>query len=66
MPATLSLVLELGDAPNTRYVRLPVDMWNLGPRFVYRHRGPERVVGVTLDPASELPDADRVTNRWAR
>ncbi len=66
MPATLALVLEQGDAPNTRYVRLPVDMWNLGPRFTYRHRGPERVVAVTLDPAGELPDADRGNNRWAR
>ncbi|MFN8647640.1 MAG: M1 family metallopeptidase [Gemmatimonadales bacterium] len=66
MPATLALVLEQGDAPNTRYVRLPVDMWNLGPRFIYRHRGPERVAAVTLDPAGELPDADRGNNRWTR
>src|SRR5690606_27571874 len=30
MPATLALVLDSGDgAPVTRYVRFPVEMWNL-------------------------------------
>lgn len=65
MPVTLELGLADGSsAPNSRYVRLPVDMWNLGPRFTYRFRGPERVTWVKLDPEGELPDIDRGNNQW--
>lgn len=65
MPVTLSLVLGgTGGVPVTREVRLPVDMWNLGPRFVYRYRGREAVRVVTVDPAGALPDIKRANNSW--
>ena len=64
MPATLALVLDSGDgAPVTRYVRLPVEMWNLGNRFTYRHRGGEAVRSVVVDPERTLPDVERGNNQ---
>ncbi len=64
LPATLALVLDTGDgAPVTRYVRLPVEMWNLGNRFTYRHRGSEAVRSVVVDPERTLPDVERGNNQ---
>ena len=47
----------------TERVRLPVEMWNLGPRFAYRVRGGKRVTAVVVDPRGALPDTDRANNR---
>ncbi len=67
MPATLSVEVEAAEgAHNSTRVPLPVDMWNLGPRFVYRVRGRERVRAVVIDPDENLPDVDRSNNRWPR
>ena len=43
---------------------LPVDMWNLGSRFIYRLRGGGTVRKVQLDPDEALPDIDRRNNSW--
>jgi hypothetical protein len=67
MPLVLALHLEQNDGTSiTRYVELPVEMWNQGPRFVYRYRGPERVLKVTVDPNAEAPDVNRANNSWSR
>jgi hypothetical protein len=67
MPLTLAVSMVDGDGtPNTRYVQLPVDMWNLGPRFTFRWRGPERLLKVTVDPDAELPDVNRGNNQWGQ
>ncbi len=68
MPATLALQVRpaSGGAVTTTPVRLPVDMWNLGPRFVYRFRGPGTLIGVGVDPAMALPDINRANNSWHR
>jgi hypothetical protein len=59
----LPLEMELTYADGTRErVRLPVEMWNLGPRFAYRVRGEKPVTGVVIDPRSVLPDVDRKNN----
>jgi hypothetical protein len=61
---TLPLEMELTFADGgTERVRLPVEMWNLGPSFVYRVRGDRRVTGVLVDPRRVLPDVDRANNR---
>ena len=61
---TLPLEMELAYADGaTERVRLPVEMWNLGPRFAWRVRGTKRVTGVTVDPRRVLPDVDRGNNR---
>jgi Peptidase family M1 domain len=61
---TLPLEMELTYADGTtERVRLPVEMWNLGPRFAYRVRGGKRVTAVVVDPRNVLPDTDRGNNR---
>ncbi len=63
MPAELTLSFADG---TTELVRLPVEMWNLGPRYTYRIRGRPAVTGVELDPRHVLPDVDRANNRYPR
>ena len=64
---TLPVELELTFADSTtERVRLPVEMWNLGPRFAYRVRGQRRVVAAEVDPGRALPDTDRRNNRRDR
>jgi hypothetical protein len=69
MPMVLGLQVEDRGRPGTStitLVRLPVEMWNLGPRFVYRYRGAGALLGVVVDPNSALPDVNRANNRWSR
>jgi len=67
MPLTAALSMyDTDGTPNTRFVRLPVEMWNLGPRFTYRWHGPQRVLKVAVDPNQELPDVRRENNTWGR
>jgi hypothetical protein len=40
-------------------VKLPVEMWNLGPRYVYRVAGKKRVTSAAIDPEHLLPDVER-------
>ena len=61
MPAELKLTYADGTSET---VRLPVDMWNLGPRFSYRVS--KKVVAAELDPRNVLPDVDRSNNRMRR
>lgn len=63
MPAELRLTFADG---TTEVVRLPVEMWNLGPRFTYRVRGKPAVRSAELDPQRALPDVDRANNRYPR
>jgi Peptidase family M1 domain len=63
MPAELELTYADGTSER---VRLPVEMWNLGPRFAYRVRGERRVVRAEVDPRRVLPDINRSNNRRER
>jgi hypothetical protein len=47
-------------------VKLPVEMWNLGPEFVYRVPQKKRVGRAEVDPRRALPDIDRTNNIWPR
>ena len=60
LPLEMDLTYEDG---TTERVRLPVEMWNLGPAFAYRVRGGKKVTGVLVDPRSVLPDVERGNNR---
>jgi hypothetical protein len=66
---TMTLPLEMdvtyADGSTDR-VRLPVEMWNLGPRFAYRGREGKSVRRVTIDPRHVLPDVDRSNNDRSR
>jgi len=67
MPLVIELqMVDTDGTPNGRFTRLPADMWNLGPRFTFRHRGHEKVTKVTVDPNEAMPDIDRGNNLWAR
>lgn len=63
MPAELRIAYDDGTADT---VRLPVEMWNLGPRFAYRVPSRKRVRRVEVDPRHVLPDQDRANNVWER
>ena len=64
MVMPLELRLRGADGKET-LVRLPVEMWNQGPRFSYRLPAGYRPVEVEVDPRGALPDADRGNNRWS-
>jgi hypothetical protein len=64
---TLPLEMELTYTDgSTERVRLPVEMWNLGPRFAYRVREGKSVGRVVVDPRKALPDVDRSNNERSR
>ena len=63
MPAELEIGFAEG-APQT--VRLPVEMWKLGPVYTYRLPAGREAVRVTLDPRGVYPDDDRDNNDWSR
>jgi hypothetical protein len=63
MPAELRITFDDG---RTETVKLPVEMWNLGPRFLYRLTSTRRVRRVEVDPRHVLPDVDRSNNSWER
>lgn len=63
----LPVTLELKFADGTSEVReLPIEMWNLGSRFIYRAATAQRVVRVVVDPRRIYPDLERGNNRWGR
>lgn len=61
MPAELAITFDDG---SKSVVRLPVEMWNLGPRFEFRVADMRRVRRVEIDPRRALPDVDRTNNVW--
>ena len=64
---TLPLELDVGFADGTtERIRLPVEMWNQGPRFAYRAGGGKPVRRVVVDPRRVLPDIDRSNNSFPR
>jgi len=63
MPAELRLTYADG---KSEVIRLPVEMWNLGPKFTYRVRGRSAVRSAELDPRHALPDVDRANNVYPR
>jgi hypothetical protein len=61
LPAELHITFDDGTDSS---VRLPVEMWNLGPRFSYRLDSPQRVRRVEIDPRHVLPDQRRSNDVW--
>ncbi|HET7024608.1 MAG TPA: M1 family metallopeptidase [Gemmatimonadales bacterium] len=64
MQLPLYLKLTYADGA-TETDTLPVEMWNLGPRYVYRVARGKRVVKAEVDPGNTLPDTDRSNNVMA-
>jgi hypothetical protein len=65
MRLPLEMELTYTDGPTER-IRLPVEMWNLGPRFSYRVKEGRSVRRVVIDPRRMLPDVDANNNEWSR
>lgn len=63
MPAELRI--EYGDG-TSQTLKLPVEMWKLGPEYTYRVPAGREVTGVQLDPREVYPDDDRANNAWSR
>jgi hypothetical protein len=63
LPLEMELVYQDG---STERIKLPVEMWNLGTRFVYRIKSAKQVNRVVLDPRRVLPDVDRSNNEAGR
>jgi len=61
----LRLQIDFSDG-TSESVALPVQMWNLGPRFTHRVSGPRAIQRVVIDPRRALPDTDRANNSWVR
>ena len=63
MPVTV----ELRHADGTKErVNLPIEMWNLAPKFTLRVASKSPIVGVVLDPDVMYPDRDRSNNSWSK
>ncbi len=63
MPLEMAITRQGGGVET---VRLPVEMWNQGPRFVHAITGGGRVTRVMVDPRHALTDTRRANNRWPR
>jgi len=64
MPAELKLTFDDGSSDT---IQLPVEIWNLGSRFVYTAvTGGKRVVKAEVDPRHLYPDMDRSNNVWPK
>jgi peptidase M1-like protein len=63
LPAELRITYDDG---TNESVRLPVEMWNLGPHFAYRVPSSRRVRAVQVDPRRVLPDLQRSNNSWEK
>jgi hypothetical protein len=64
MVMPLEMDVSFADGRRER-IRLPVEMWNLGPRFTWRAPAGSTVTRVEIDPRRALPDVSRGNNVWA-
>jgi len=63
MPVDLRLTYANGA---TESVRLPVEIWYLGNRYVYQRKVPADIVKVEIDPGQNFPDVRRGNNTWMK
>lgn len=63
LPAELKITFDDG---TSEIAKLPVEMWNLGPHFMYRLPSKKTVRQVEVDSRHVLPDYDRANNVWMR
>jgi hypothetical protein len=61
MPVELAITFADGAVQS---VKLPVEMWKLGPDFAYRLPGDRVVTAVEIDPRGVYPDDDRTNDAW--
>jgi hypothetical protein len=65
LPMPADVRIQYGDGLSDR-LRLPVEAWYMGPRYVWVRRFPKPVASVELDPDLWLPDVNRANNVFPR
>jgi len=65
MVMPVSVELRHADGTKER-MSLPVEMWNLAPKFTLRVPSKSPITGVVIDPDAIYPDRDRSNNSWGR
>jgi len=63
MPVDLQLTYQ---DSTTKQVKLPVEIWYLGNRYVYEDRSGKTIVAATVNPDGTLPDAVANNDAWRR
>ena len=59
----VELQLAYGDG-TTGLVKLPVEIWYLGDRYVYEDRSGKLITGATVNPDGTFPDAISTNDAW--
>ncbi len=63
--AALPITVDVTDATGrTSRVHLPVEIWQRGGTWTFRHPSTAPVVAVVVDPTHILPDVNRANNSW--
>ncbi|HEU4680264.1 MAG TPA: M1 family metallopeptidase [Gemmatimonadales bacterium] len=65
--AVMPVELELGfEDDTTELVKLPVEIWYAGNRYVYEARGGKAIVRAQVNPDGTFPDAVNTNDTWQR
>jgi hypothetical protein len=59
MPVTLKVTEKNG---NVQKVKLPVEIWQKGPKWTLKYSSTTKITAVVADPDRQLPDTDRKNN----
>lgn len=65
LPMPVDLRLGFADG-TTENVRLPIEIWYGGSRFVYVRRFPSELIKAEIDPDKNFPDVRRGNNVWLK
>jgi hypothetical protein len=63
IPVVMDLLMDDGF---TKRVKLPVEVWYYGDKYVATIPGPSRVTSVKIDPDKAFPEVRRDNNLWPR
>ena len=61
LPVVIKIIQGNG---KTETVQLPVEIWQRGGSWVYKHASTSKLDKIMLDPENVLPDMDRKNNEW--
>lgn len=65
LPMPVDVRVQFSDGSSDR-IRMPVEAWYMGPRYIWIRRFPKPVTAVELDPDQWLPDVNRANNVFPR
>ncbi len=65
LPMPVDLRLTYADGSSDR-MRLPIEIWYLGNRYILVRQLPKQLIRVEVDPNQMFPDVNRENNAWPR